>query len=347
MKNLKVLLLFLLLLLPLIVVGCGNSKAENESIKKTTVATNSDADLSGVVLRIAAAEGRNGQSLLEAAGLDKTPYKVEFHVMQGGNLVLEAMAANQIDLGTGSQIPPIFASQGRNGGNLKIIATKKSTTLEQELIVPANSPIKAVQDLKGKKVAYVKSTTAHYFLAKMLENAGLSWTDVEPIAMTTSDGLSALLTGEVDALASYGNAIRSAHAKGAVTLQPATNILSGDFYWYATPDAIRDPKKHAAIVDYLSRYNEAHEWARQNPEKWAAYYAPQINQKVPDFLQQYNEENQQTKTRIVPIDAATIVSEQDIVNTFIKIGLIRGEIDISKIFDRSFDAEISKFKQYQ
>ncbi len=347
MKNVKILALVILLLLPVILVGCGNSKAENENAKKAASGTNADADLSGVVLRIAAAEGRNGQAILEAAGLDKTPYKVEFHVMQGGNLVLEAMAANQIDLGTGSQIPPIFASQARNGGNLKIIATKKSTTLEQELIVPANSPIKSVQDLKGKKVAYVKSTTAHYFLAKMLENAGLSWGDVETIAMSTSDGLSALLTGEVDALASYGNAIRSAHAKGAVTLQPASSILSGDFYWYATPDAIQDPKKHAAIVDYLSRFNDAQEWARQNPEKWAAHYAPQINQKTQDFLKQYTEENQQTKTRIVPIDAATIASEQDIVNTFIKIGLLKGEIDISKIFDRSFDAEIGKFKQYQ
>jgi len=347
MKNYKVFLLSLFLVFPLILIGCGISKTDNESTKKVTVNTNGDVDFSGVVLRIGAAEGKNGQAVLEAAGLDKTPYKVEFHVMQGGNLVLEAMAANQIDLGTGSQIPPIFASQSRNNGNLKIIATKKSTTLNQELVVSANSPIKSVADLKGKKIAYVKSTTAHYFLAKMLENAGLSWNDVETIAMSTSDGLSALLTGEVDALASYGNAIRSAHAKGAVTLQSADKILSGDFYWYATPDAIQDPKKHAAILDYLSRFHEANEWARQHPEEWAAHYAPQINQKTQDYVIQYNEEEKQAKTRIVPIDETTIASEQDIVNTFSKLSLLKAGIDISKIFDPSFDAEISKFKKYE
>ncbi|WP_094606853.1 Putative aliphatic sulfonates-binding protein [Sporomusa silvacetica DSM 10669] len=346
MKKYKVFLLSLLLLVPLILVGCGNSKPDNESVKKVTSNTNTDVDFSGVVIRIGAAEGKNGQAIIEAAGLDKTPYKVEFHVMQGGNLVLEAMAANQIDLGTGSQIPPIFASQSRNEGNLKIIATKKSSTLDQELVVSANSPIKAVKDLKGKKIAYVKSTTSQYFLAKMLENAGLSWGEAETIAMSTSDGLSALLTGEVDALASYGNAIRSAHAKGAVTLQPATGILSGDFYWYATPDAIQDPKKHAAILDYLSRFHEANEWARQHPDKWAAHYAPQINQKTQDYLNQFNEETQQTKTIIVPVDNTTIASEQDIVNTFAKLGLLNSGIDISKIFDHSFDAEISKFKKY-
>jgi sulfonate transport system substrate-binding protein len=249
MKRTKTFLLLALLLLPLLLLGCGNSTEKNN---KATVDANSGVDFSGVVLRIGAAEGKNGQAIIAAAGLDKTPYKVEFHVMQGGNLVLEAMAASQLDLGTGSQIPPIFASQSKNGGNLKIIATKKSSTLDQELIVGANSPVKSVADLKGKKVAYVKSTTAHYFLAKMLENAGLTWNDVETIPMTTSDGLSALLTGEVDALASYGNAIRSARTKGAVTLQSAANVLSGDFYWYATPEAIKDPKKHAAILDYLA-----------------------------------------------------------------------------------------------
>lgn len=346
MKKFKVLLWFLVLLLPLTLSGCGTSQTGNDKADKVASTTNGDLDLSGVVLRIGAAEGKNGQSIIKAAGLDKTPYQVEFHVMQGGNLVLEAMAANQLDLGTGSQIPPIFASQARNGGNLKIIATKKSATVDQQLIVGANSPIKSVKDLKGKKIAYVKSTTAQYFLAKMLENAGLSWNDTETIAMSTSDGLSALLTGEVDALASYGNAIRTAHAKGAVTLQPADKILSGDFYWYATPAAIQDPKKHAAIVDYLSRFHQANEWARQHPEEWAACYAPEINQKTPEYLSLFNEENQQVKTVIVPVDEATIASEQDITNTFIKLGLLKGQIDASKIFDRSFDAEISKFPQY-
>ncbi|MHC1759533.1 MAG: ABC transporter substrate-binding protein [Negativicutes bacterium] len=345
MKQSKLALIALLLLILILVAGCGSPQAANQPAVKPTAAPG-EPDVSGVVLRIAAASGANGQSVIEAAGLDKTPYKVEFHVMQGGNLVLEAMAANQIDLGTGSQIPPIFSSQARNGGNLKIIATKKATTLLQELVVPANSPIQSVKDLKGKKIAYVKSTTAHYFLAKMLEQAGIAWKDVDAIAMTTSDGLTALLTGEVDALASYGNAIRSAHAKGARTLQLADKILSGDFYWYATPAAIQDSRKHAAIVDYLSRFHAANEWARNNPEKWSAHYAPQVNQKTADYLSQYKEENAQTKTVIVPIDAATIASEQDIVNTFTKLGLLKEGIDISKIFDRSFDAEIAKFKKY-
>lgn len=329
--------------------ACQNKPAvkdANASVETPPATTaTAELDLSKVVLKIGAASAANGQAILEAAGLADTPYKVEFVVFQGGNLVLEAMAANQIDLGTGSQIPPIFASQGQNQGNLKIIATKKATTLFQELVIPEGSAIKSVSDLKGKKVAYVKSTTAHYFLAKMLKEAGVNWNEVETIPLSTSDGLTALLTNEVDALASYGNAIRSAHAKGATTLQSAANILSGDFYWYATPDAIADPAKHAAIVDYLSRFNEGNEYARNNADKWAGFYAPQINQEKSEYLKDFLEENEQAKVKIVPIDEATIKSEQDIVDTFIEIGLLKGPIDIRTLFDRSFDDEISKFKQ--
>lgn len=334
----------------LLATGCGGQ--EKTSVKqegleqKVTAETSSGIDLSQVTLRIGAAAGANGQSVIAAAGLDKTPYKVEFHVMQGGNLVMEALAAKQLDLGTGSQIPPIFSSRSANGGNFKIIATKKGPTIDQALLVGPNSEIKSVSDLKGKKVAYVKNTTAQYFLVKMLENEGLSWNDIDSVPMSTSDGLSALLTGEVQAYAGYGNAIRSALKKGATTLVSAQNILSGDFYWYAAPDVISDPAKHAAVLDYLARFHEANEWARNNPEEWAKAYAPQINQKQEDFLEIFDDENKQVYTKIVPIDKNTIASEQDIANVFYKLGFFDKEVDVNGIFDRSFDEAISKFTQY-
>jgi len=334
----------------LLLAGCGKNEGENAKAaspleKNVLVEAKTDVDLSKVVLRVGAAEGRNAQSIIKAAGLDNTPYKVEFNVMQGGNLVMEALAANQMDLGTGSQIPPLFASQAANQGNFKIIATKKGPTLDQELLIGPDSSIKTVAELKGKKVAYVKNTTAQYFLAKMLTGGGISWKDIDAIPMSTSDGLSALLTGEVDAYAGYGNAIRSAHKKGAKTLQSAQQVLSGDFYWYATPDSIKDPAKHAAIADYLARFHEANEWARTHQDEWAKLYSGEINQKPEEFLSILKEENSQVHTRIVPVDAATIASEQDIANVFHGLGLLK-EVDVHGIFDHSFDEIISKFTKY-
>lgn len=303
-------------------------------------------DLSGVTLRIAAASAQNGQALLEAAGLDDTPYQVDFTVMQGGNLVMEALAADQIDLGTGSQIPPLSASQAANGGNFKVIGIRRMHTLEQELIIPPDSAITSVAELKGKTVGYVKNTTAHYFLEKMLEQAGLEWEDINAVPLTTSDGLSAVLTSQVDALASYGKTIRSAKAKGATTLESAADILTGDYYWYATPASIQDPAQHAAIVDWLSRYNEAAEWARQNPEEYSKFLANLTGEDYAEVLEHFKLEEQQTKLRVLPVDDATVASEQDIADTFYKLGVFDHQIEAAPLFDHSFDQEIAAFTQY-
>ena len=325
--------------------ACGGSSAASTAAASSS-ASAGGIDLSGVTLHIAAASASNGHGLVQAAGLDDTPYKVDFTVLQGGNLVMEALAAGQIELGTGSQIPPLSASQAANGGNFKIIGVRRMHTLDQELIVPAGSDLTEVAQLKGKTVGYVKNTTAHYFLEKMLEEAGLEWTDIDAVPLTTSDGLSAVLTGEVDVLASYGNAIRTAKAKGCTTLRSAADILSGDYYWYATPASIADAATHAALVDWLGRYNEAAEWARQNPEEYAAFYADLTGEDKDDVLERFTEEEAQTHLSVRPITDETIASEQDIADTFYKLGVFDAPIEAALLFDHSFDAELAALPQY-
>lgn len=300
----------------------------------------SGPDLSGVTLRIAAAGWNNAQGPIEAAGLTDYDYKVSFSVMQGGNLVMEALAANQINLGTGSQIPPLSASQAANGGNFKIFAIRRMNTLNQELIAGPRTGITRVEELKGKKVGYVKNTTAHYFLYKMLQNAGLRWEDVDTLALTTSDGLTALLTGDIDAFASYGNTVRTAKIRGASTILTADDILTGDYYFYATPAAIADSATHAAIVDYLDRYNRALEWCRIHPEKYAEWLSDTTNEDYDVVYEEFVEGEAQTKTMAHPLDAATVESEKDIASVFTTLGVLEGELDVDGLFDYSFAGEI-------
>ena len=149
----------------------------------------SGVDLSGVTLKIGETGWKQQELLLENAGLADTPYKTEFSLFQGGNLQLEALGAGAIDLASASEIPPIFAAQSGGPGSLSIIAVREGNTLTQEVVVPEGSGITDVAGLKGKKVAYVQNTTAHYFLYKALESAGLAWTDIEAVPLSTSDGL--------------------------------------------------------------------------------------------------------------------------------------------------------------
>lgn len=97
MKKISVLFI-VLCFLALGLAGCGDTGTA-KSEKASFHASNSyDGDLSGVTLDIGAAGIQNAQGVLQAAGLDDTPYTVH--------------------------LPPIFASLSNNGGNFKIVASR-------------------------------------------------------------------------------------------------------------------------------------------------------------------------------------------------------------------------------
>ncbi|MNW27609.1 putative aliphatic sulfonates-binding protein precursor [compost metagenome] len=337
----------LALALPLVVLlgACSNSASSQGSGSVTETArpqAETASELSGVTLRVGQTGWANLELGLKAAGLDDTPYKVDYSVFQGGNLILEAMAAQQLDFGATSEIPPIFASLAANGGGFKVIAVQEGNTLNQELVVPKDSPLKTVADLKGKKVAFVKNTTAHYFLLKMLEEAGLNWSDIEAVELTTADGLSALISGKVDALASYGNAIISAHQNGATTLASAKDILSGSFLITASDQAIADEKQREALGDYLNRINQYNDWIRANQEAWAQIVADNTHQPVEQALQTLKEGEEQRKTRVVATSDQAIQSEQDVADTFHQAGILSRPAEVKSFWSDALSGLLPK-----
>ncbi|MBY0011847.1 ABC transporter substrate-binding protein [Paenibacillus typhae] len=350
----RTLLFIPLLTIALVAGGCSNSQnaasvdAASSSAEPSAAATaapdstaSPEADLSGVTLRIGQVGWSEWEEGFKAAGLLDTPYKVEFSVFQGGNLELEAIAADQLDFAITSEIPPIFASQAANQGNFNVIGVQRWNTLRQELVIPKGSAVKSVADLKGKKIAYVPNTTAQYFLVKMLEGAGLTWGDIEPVKLTTAEGLSALVGGKVDALASYGNSIIAAHQNGAATLASAADILSGNFPVSVNSKLIDDPARHAALTDFLERLTRYYSWTKNNQEQWAEITAKNTNQKQEEVLETLVKGDEQRPLALETISDQAIASQQDIADTFTDLGLLPAKIDVSGIWSHAFDDDIN------
>ncbi len=143
-------------------------------------------------------------------------------------------------------------------------------------------------------------------------------------------------------IASYGNAIISAHQKSATTLASAKEILSGDFHVNALTEAISDPGKHTAIVDLLDRMNQAYEWQRQNSEEWSKIVAANTNQPYDQAYETFKEGEEQRPSRIIPLSDANIDSQQDIADTFNRAGIIKEKIDVSSFWNHEFDEEIAE-----
>jgi sulfonate transport system substrate-binding protein len=81
--------------------------------------------------------------------------------------------------------------------SFKQIAVYHGDVNNQVVLVPKGSAIRSLGDLKGKRVGYVRATTTQYYLIQMLKSAGLSWDDIDPVAMTVSDGAEAFGRGSL------------------------------------------------------------------------------------------------------------------------------------------------------
>ncbi|QSJ20915.1 ABC transporter substrate-binding protein [Nostoc sp. UHCC 0702] len=305
----------------------------------TQIASQSAVDLSGVTLRIAKYKG--GWDLqLKLAGLDNFPYKTQFTEFTGGNLMVQAINANAIDIASCSETPPIFAIGSQDA--VKIIAATKGPTIGQTVLIPKNSTAKSIADLKGKKVAYIKATTAHYFLIKMLKEVGLTLKDVNAVALSIPDGLSAFRKGDLDAWATYGYSIPQAKKDGARELKSAKNILSGNFMIVAAPTAIADRGKNAAIADFLCRIKKSQVWRESNLETWSKSYAAAIGVDEAIVLEQAKLEQQQRPSQIFPTSDEAITSQQEVADTFAEAGVLPAKVSVKSLWDSTFNDALSK-----
>lgn len=69
------------------------------------------------------------------------------------------------------------------------------------ILVPKNSQLKQLKDLKGKRIALQKGSSSHYLLVQAVRKAGLKWSDITPIWLTPADARAAFQKGAVDAWA--------------------------------------------------------------------------------------------------------------------------------------------------
>ncbi len=102
-----------------------------------------------------------------------------------GPQMLEALNVGSIDLGSTGDIPPIFAQAA--GADLVYVGVEPPKPKAEVILVPENSDIKSVADLKGHKVAFQKGSSSHNLLLRALQEAGLKFTDIQPVYLTPAD----------------------------------------------------------------------------------------------------------------------------------------------------------------
>jgi sulfonate transport system substrate-binding protein len=271
--------------------------------------------------------------LLKGTGaLDKTlqakGFTVEWTEFPSGPPLLEAVNAGAIDIGQTGEAPPIFAQAA--GAGFLYIAHEPPAPRGEAILVPKDSPIKSVADLKGKKVALNKGSNVHYLLIKVLQQAGIKYSEIEPVFLAPADARAAFERGSVDAWAIWDPFQASAEvAIGARTLADGTGaVANNQFYLARKAFAEADPQIVDAVIDAVA---DVDRWAKDNAVAVAAQLSAGIGIPAPVLEIALKRQTYGIK----PLDEDTVAEQQRIADTFYGLGLLPKPIVVSTIVRRT------------
>jgi sulfonate transport system substrate-binding protein len=123
------------------------------------------------------------------AALSKHNAHAEWIEFQAGPPILEAMRGGAVDIGYTGETPPVFAQAG--GVPFVYIAREVGAPSSEAILVPKDSKLTSVADLKGKKVALNRGSNVHYLLLRALESAKLSIQDITVTYLAPPDARAA------------------------------------------------------------------------------------------------------------------------------------------------------------
>jgi sulfonate transport system substrate-binding protein len=293
-------------------------------------------DLGGVTLRVGTYKGL-WRPLLQASGQADTPYRIDWRELNNGVLHIEAIHGDALDLGSGSEIPAVFAARQRAA--VRFVAVTHEDLNNQATLARKDAGIRSIADLRGKRVGYVRATTSHYYLARQLAEAGLSFTDIQAAALTPADGLSAFARGDLDAWAIYGYNGQIARTQyGARVVKTGVGYLSGNFPVYANPRTLDDARRRAAIGDLLQRLQRSFAWINGNFLAYAKAQSAETRVPVGDLVELFNRRSGDYS--LSGVDEAVIRSHQQVADTFGQLGVLDGAADVRPLWDRRFDAQL-------
>ena len=301
--------------------------------KDTAVRADGTVDLSQVTLSLGDQKGTGLQALLEAAGELKTvPYHISWSQYTSGPPMLEAINSGAVDFGGVGNAPPVFAAAANSA--VKIVSGYGIGLGGQAILVPKDSPLKTPEDLRGKKIAVAKGSSAHYHLLAVLTKNNLKFNDIQAQYLQPADALAALSTGRVDAWAIWDPyTAQGQQQTGARILVDGNGYVGPDSYYVAGTKALDSKSKTAALHDLIARIARAHTWVNAHPDQWAQTYAKTSG--LP--LEVATVAVKRGVYTNHPLDATAIAQEQQVADAFANAGLIPKKIQITDVIDTRFN----------
>jgi sulfonate transport system substrate-binding protein len=276
--------------------------------------------------------GDGTEELARVTGaFDGAPYKVTFARFDYGPPLVQAAASGDIDLGSVGTVPPITGAAKEYG--FKIVATRRGadpTKAAENIIVPKDSPIQTVADLKGKRIAVPQGSSAHGLALLALKSVGLTPKDAQLVYLSPAAGASAFNTGKVDAWSIWDPQSAVAVGQGArIVAKGVPPIDQPNDYYVATEKSLNDPVRRAALADVLTRVARIFNWAQQHPDDYAKAIVKETGVSQKDARATVDS----FPFKITQFQPEDVAAEQALSDAFFEAGEIKKRVDLTTISD--------------
>ena len=269
----------------------------------------------GEPILLAARQDRRLETMLQPLGIDVQWIEFEF-----GPPMLEAMRANAIDIGAVGDTPPVFAQAAH--ADLLYIAAQRAGG--QAILVPPGSHLQTLQDLKGRKLAFGRGSSAHDLVLAALEKAGLKYTDIQPVYLGPADAGPAFEHGAIDAWSIWDPYYALFETRpGVRVLAKWTDIGEQNSFFLGQRGYVEaNPDVTAKVV---GEFTSVAEWARSHRADVAALLAAATGMPIEAVRRGVDRD----PFVVLPVDDEVVRIQQKVADRFSALGLIPTPIRVS------------------
>jgi sulfonate transport system substrate-binding protein len=253
--------------------------------------------------------------------------EVKWVEFSSGPPMMEAMNVGGIDYGAVGDSPPVFAQAA---GAAIVYAAGQPITNGQGILVPQNSAIRSIADLKGKRVGFTKGSSAHNITVQTLEKAGLTYADITPVYLTPPDAGPAFANGSIDAWAIWDPyfAIGETKQNGRILVN-ASEITKTNSFYIANRDFAKN--RGAVLQQIIDVTTSTANWAEQHRDE----VAKSLSAVTGIALDIQTIAANRSAFAVGPITEDIIATQQGVADRFFKLGLIPRQIAIRDIVWRN------------
>ena len=269
----------------------------------------------GEPMLLAAKQNHSLETLLSPLGID-----VQWTEFQFGPPMLEAMRVNAVDIGAVGDTPPVFAQAAH--GDLLYIAAQRSGG--QAILLPPGSTLQTLHDLKGKKVAFGRGSSAHSLTIAALEKGGLTYAEIQPIYLGPADAGATFERGAIDAWTIWDPYYALFEARpGVRVLAKWTEITEQNSFFMASRAYVEANAPITAKV--VGEFTRIAAWARSHRPELAGLVAKETGMPLGVVQRAVD----RAPFQVLPMDDAIAKSQQIVANRFRSLGLIPTDINVS------------------